>query len=46
MEFLFHKSSTQQIKYATEVLKKFAMKDYQLIDNPAEHGIKLTKERE
>jgi hypothetical protein len=28
------------------VLKKFAMEDYQLIDNPVEHRIKLTKERE
>lgn len=35
-----------QIKYAAEVLKKFAMEDYQLIDNPVEHRIKLTKERE
>jgi len=35
-----------QAKYAAEVLKKFAMKDCCIADNPVEYGTKLTKEGE
>jgi hypothetical protein len=35
-----------QAKYATEVLKKFAMEDCDPADNPVEYGTRLTKEGE